>query len=37
MEAVRNIVTDRKDKANIWAVNTDEDYHESGTVSHEHH
>ena len=29
MTAVDNIVTGRKDKANIWAVNTEEAYHES--------
>ncbi len=28
MEAVRNIASGRKDKDNIWAVNTEEDYHE---------
>jgi protoporphyrinogen oxidase len=33
MEAVRNIVTGRKDKANIWAVNTEEDYHETRSLS----
>lgn len=27
-EAVRNIVTGRKDKSNIWNVNTEEEYHE---------
>jgi protoporphyrinogen oxidase len=35
MEAVRNIVTGRKDKANIWAVNTEEDYHETRSLSRE--
>ncbi|PJB80203.1 MAG: hypothetical protein CO090_04460 [Acidobacteria bacterium CG_4_9_14_3_um_filter_49_7] len=30
MTAVDNIVADRKDKENIWAVNIEEDYHESG-------
>jgi protoporphyrinogen oxidase len=29
MTAVGNIVEDRKDKANIWDVNTEEEYHES--------
>lgn len=28
-EAVANIINDRKDKANIWAVNTDKAYHET--------
>mgnify|MGYP002624467980 FL=1 len=28
MEAVENIRTDKNDKTNIWAVNTEEDYHE---------
>lgn len=30
MTAVDNIVAGRRDKENIWAVNTEEDYHESG-------
>jgi protoporphyrinogen oxidase len=30
MTAVDNIVACRKDKENIWEVNTEEDYHESG-------
>jgi hypothetical protein len=29
MTAVDNIVEGRRDKANIWAVNTEMDYHES--------
>ena len=29
MEAVKNIVSGRNDKANIWAVNTEMEYHES--------
>jgi hypothetical protein len=29
MEAVNNIVTARKDKSNIWAVNTEMEYHET--------
>jgi protoporphyrinogen oxidase len=29
MEAVNNIVTGRKDKSNIWAVNTEMEYHEA--------
>jgi hypothetical protein len=29
MTAVDNIVAGRRDKANIWAVNTEMDYHES--------
>lgn len=29
MEAVDNILNNRTDKANIWAVNTEEEYHES--------
>lgn len=28
-EAVKNIVTGRKDKCNVWSVNTEEEYHES--------
>ena len=28
-EAVRNILTGRKDKSNIWNVNTEKEYHES--------
>jgi protoporphyrinogen oxidase len=28
MKAVENIVNNRKDKSNIWDVNTDLDYHE---------
>lgn len=28
MEAVENIITGRKDKASIWAINTDDEYHE---------
>ena len=29
MTAVDNIVAGRRDKANIWAVNTEMEYHES--------
>jgi hypothetical protein len=29
MEAVRNIVSGTADKANIWEVNTEKEYHES--------
>jgi len=29
MTAVDNIVEGRRDKSNIWAVNTEMDYHES--------
>jgi protoporphyrinogen oxidase len=29
MEAVNNIITGRKDKSNIWAVNTEMEYHET--------
>ena len=29
MEAVSNAATDRADKENIWAVNTEEEYHET--------
>jgi protoporphyrinogen oxidase len=29
MEAVGNIICNRSDKANIWAVNAEEEYHES--------
>jgi hypothetical protein len=29
MTAVHNIIEGRRDKANIWAVNTEMDYHES--------
>jgi hypothetical protein len=29
MTAVDNIITGRKDKENIWAVNTEMEYHES--------
>ncbi|MBT5032802.1 MAG: hypothetical protein HOM55_10965, partial [Proteobacteria bacterium] len=29
MEAVKNIVSGRNDKANIWTVNTEMEYHES--------
>jgi len=29
MIAVDNLVEGRTDKSNIWAVNTEEDYHES--------
>jgi hypothetical protein len=29
MTAVDNIIAGRRDKANIWAVNTEMDYHES--------
>jgi hypothetical protein len=29
MIAVDNLVAGRTDKSNIWAVNTEEDYHES--------
>jgi hypothetical protein len=29
MTAVDNIIEGRRDKANIWAVNTEMDYHES--------
>lgn len=28
-EAVNNIITGRKDKSNIWNVNTEQEYHES--------
>jgi hypothetical protein len=28
MTVVDNIIANRADKANIWAVNTEEDYHE---------
>jgi protoporphyrinogen oxidase len=31
MAAVENIINGRGDKANIWAVNAEEDYHESGS------
>ena len=27
-EALKNIVTGRKDKSNVWSVNTEEEYHE---------
>jgi protoporphyrinogen oxidase len=33
MTAVDNIVSGRKDKSNIWAVNSEEEYHESGRNS----
>lgn len=33
MTAVDNIVTGRKDKSNIWDVNTEEEYHESKSPS----
>lgn len=29
MEAVNNILNNRTDKSNVWAVNTEEEYHES--------
>jgi protoporphyrinogen oxidase len=29
MEAVKNIIANNKDKSNIWAVNTEQDYHET--------
>ena len=29
MEAVKNIVEGRVDKANVWSVNTEESYHET--------
>jgi len=29
MAAVENIINGRKDKSNIWEVNTEEEYHES--------
>jgi hypothetical protein len=29
MQAVENIITNSSDKENIWAVNTEEDYHET--------
>lgn len=29
-EAVKNILSGRKDKKNIWAVNTEQEYHEAG-------
>ena len=28
MEAVENLATDQVDKANIWDINTEADYHE---------
>ena len=28
MEAVENIISDRKDKDNIWSVNAEKEYHE---------
>lgn len=28
MEAVQNILNGRRDKSNLWAINTEEDYHE---------
>ena len=30
MTAVDNIVSGQQDKSNIWAVNSEEEYHESG-------
>ena len=32
MEAVNNIITGRKDKSNIWEVNTEAEYHEEKSV-----
>lgn len=32
MEAVENIITGRKDKSNIWDINTEEEYHEEHKV-----
>lgn len=29
MEAVKNIISGRMDKSNIWNVNTEKEYHES--------
>ena len=29
-ETVKNILSGRKDKANIWNVNTEQEYHEVG-------
>jgi protoporphyrinogen oxidase len=29
IEAVKNIVAGRRDKANLWAVNEEQEYHES--------
>lgn len=29
IEAVKNIIAGNMDKANIWAVNTEEEYHEA--------
>jgi hypothetical protein len=28
MAAVENIITGRKDKTNIWEINTEDEYHE---------
>jgi hypothetical protein len=30
MTAVDNIISGQMDKSNIWAVNSEEEYHESG-------
>jgi hypothetical protein len=30
MTAVDNIISGQKDKSNIWAVNSEEEYHEDG-------
>lgn len=30
-EAVQNILSGRRDKSNIWSVNTEQEYHESGS------
>jgi hypothetical protein len=30
MTAVDNIVSGQRDKSNIWAVNSEEEYHEGG-------
>jgi hypothetical protein len=35
MEAVNNIITGRKDKSNIWDVNTEAEYHEEKHVPEE--
>ena len=31
MVAVENIVNNRKDKSNIWQINTEDDYHEESS------
>lgn len=31
MVAVNNIIEGRKDKSNIWEINTEDEYHEEGS------